>query len=55
MKVKKSNKEFTWLNRTTIKKDANGDHEIQQGLFIYTYPYVDENAFSNQGQYPRTN
>ncbi|MAP01566.1 MAG: hypothetical protein CMD01_01950 [Flavobacteriales bacterium] len=50
MKVKKSNKEFTWLNRTTIKKDANGDHEIQQGLFIYTYPYVDEKAFSNQVQ-----
>ncbi len=50
MKVKKSNQEFTWLNKITIKKDANGDHEIQQGIFVYDYPYIKENIFSKDVQ-----
>ena len=50
MNVKKTTPNFTWLNKTTIKKDANGDHEIQQGLFIYCYPYTSENIFSSDHQ-----
>lgn len=50
MLIKKSTKNFTWLNRTKIKKDNNGDHEIQQGIFVYSYPYINENLFSIKQQ-----
>ena len=50
MLIKKSTSNFTWLNRTKIKKDNNGDHEIQQGIFVYSYPYLNENLFSIEQQ-----
>ena len=50
MLIKKSTANFTWLNRTEIKKDNNGDHEIQQGIFVYSYPYINENLFSIEQQ-----
>ena len=50
MKIKKMSADFTWLNRTKIKKDQNGDHEIQQGIFVYSLPYIDESIFSKEKQ-----
>ncbi len=50
MKIKKSKNNFTWLNMLKIRQDNNGDHEIQQGLFIYSYPYTDKNIFSIEKQ-----
>ena len=50
MKVNKSNKDITWLSQLTIDKDQNGKHEIQQGLIIYEYDYVNEAQFSLKNQ-----
>ena len=37
---------FSWLKRFRTKLADNKEHEIQQGLIIYTYPYVDDSTFS---------
>ncbi len=50
MLIKKSTSNFTWLSRTKIKKDNNGRHEIQQGILVYSYPYINENIFSLENQ-----
>ena len=50
MKVNKSNKDITWLSQLTIDKDQNGKHEIQKGLIIYEYDYVDEAQLSLKNQ-----
>ncbi len=50
MKVNKSNPDITWLSQLTIDKDQNGKHEIQQGLIIYEYDYVNEAQLSLKQQ-----
>ena len=50
MLKKKSSEDLTWLSLTTFKKDQNGVHEIQQGLFIYEYSYNDTSQFSLENQ-----
>ena len=50
MKLIKSSSEFSMLGKTKIKKDVNGDHEIQQRIFIYNYPYNDRSLFSQEQQ-----
>jgi len=50
MKVIKSNSEFTMLGKSKIKKDDLGDHEIQQRLFIYSYPYNNKSLFTQKRQ-----
>ena len=50
MKILNSNPEFTMLGKTTIKKDDNGDHEIQKRVFIYSYPYNDQALFTQKEQ-----
>ena len=37
---------FSWLKRFRTKKAGNKKHEIQQGIIIYTYPYLDDSTFT---------
>ena len=37
---------FSWLKRFRTKFADNKEHEIQQGIIIYTYPYVDDSTFT---------
>jgi len=50
MKLIKSSSAFTMLEKIKIKKDDNGDHEIQKRIFIYSYPYNDEALFTQEKQ-----
>ena len=48
MKLNKKGDNFWWFSKLSIKKDQNGPHEIQQGLFIYKYPYINQKQFSKE-------
>jgi hypothetical protein len=37
---------FSWLKRFRTKFAGNNEHEIQQGVIIYAYPYVDDSTFT---------
>ena len=37
---------FAWLKRYRTKSDDGQEHEIQQGILIYSYPYVDDSTFT---------
>ena len=37
---------FSWLKRFRTKFADNNKHEIQQGIIIYTYPYLDDSTFT---------
>ena len=50
MKLVNSSLEFTMLGKTKIKKDDNGNHEIQQRIFIYSYPYDKQSLFTQEQQ-----
>jgi len=50
MKLNKKGDNFWWFSKLSIKKDQNGPHEIQQGIFIYKYPYINQKQFSKEYQ-----
>jgi len=37
---------FAWLKRYRTKFSDNHEHEIQQGIIIYSYPYTDDSTFT---------
>ena len=50
MELIKSSPEFTMVRKTQFKSDDNGDHEIQQRIFIYSYPYNDQLLLTKKKQ-----
>lgn len=42
----KSNDEFIWVQREMTRMKGGNNHDIKQGLFIYTYPYTSDSVFS---------
>jgi len=50
MKLLNSSSEITMLGKTIIKNDDYGDHEIQQRIFVYSYPYNDQALFTQKKQ-----
>ena len=46
MKIEENYAGFSWLKRFRTKFADNNEHEIQQGLIIYTYPYIDDSTFT---------
>ena len=46
MTIDENHKGFSWLKRFRTKFADNNKHEIQQGIIIYTYPYVDDSTFT---------
>ena len=46
MTVDENQEGFAWLKRFRTKFADNNEHEIQQGIIIYTYPYVDDSTFT---------
>lgn len=37
---------FAWLKQFRTEWENNAEHEIQQGILVYTYPYVDDSTFT---------
>ena len=46
MTIDENHTGFSWLKRFRTKFADNNKHEIQQGIIIYTYPYVDDSTFT---------
>jgi len=46
MTVDENYEGFSWLKRFRTKFADNNEHEIQQGIIIYTYPYLDDSTFT---------
>ncbi len=46
MTVDENQEGFAWLKRFRTKFADNNEHEIQQGIIIYTYPYVNDSTFT---------
>ena len=46
MTIDENHKGFSWLKRFRTKFADNNEHEIQQGIIIYTYPYLDDSTFT---------
>jgi len=38
--------DFIWLQQAKLKHSDGLDHEIQQGLVVYTYPFLDDSTFT---------
>ncbi len=46
MTIDENHTGFSWLKRFRTKLADNNEHEIQQGIIVYTYPYVDDSTFT---------
>lgn len=46
IKVSENQEGFAWLKRSRSKWANNQEHEIQQGILIYSYPYTDDSTFT---------
>ena len=46
MTIDENHTGFSWLKRFRTKFADNNEHEIQQGIIVYTYPYVDDSTFT---------
>lgn len=44
--IAKTAEDFIWIKRERIRYIGNEGHQITQGFFIYTYPYVSDSAFT---------
>lgn len=44
--IAENKKTFIWLKSDKIKYVAGEAHDINQGVFIYTYPYLNDSTFS---------
>jgi hypothetical protein len=51
----KSGKDFVWLDRQLTRLKGGDNHDVQQGLFIYTEPYTAEDQLSMQARLDRRN
>ena len=38
--------DFIWMQQAKLKHSDGLDHEIQQGLVVYTYPFLDDSTFT---------
>lgn len=45
-KMAENRKTFIWLKSDKVKYVSGEAHDINQGVFIYTYPYVDDSTFT---------
>jgi len=45
-KMAENRKTFIWLKSDKVKYVGGEAHDINQGVFIYTYPYVSDSTFS---------
>ena len=46
MTVDENQEGFAWLKRFRTKFADNKKHEIQQGIIIYSYPYIEDSTFT---------
>lgn len=46
VKIEENQEGFAWLKQYKTKWENNAEHEIQQGILIYSYPYVDDSTFT---------
>jgi hypothetical protein len=44
--VKSNSSSFVWLEKKGTRREDGLSHEIQQGILIYSYPYLDSAGFS---------
>lgn len=46
MTVSENFNEFIWMQQIRSKRSGGLDHEIQQGLVVYIYPFLDDSTFT---------
>lgn len=46
MNIAENFNDLIWLQQIRSKHSGGLDHEIQQGIFIYTYPFLDDSTFT---------
>lgn len=46
MTISENFNEFIWMQQIRSKRSSGLDHEIQQGLVVYTYPFIDDSTFT---------
>lgn len=51
----KSGEDFVWLDRQLTRLKGGDNHDVQQGIFIYTEPYVSEDQLSMESRLDRRN
>lgn len=47
-RVKVKEKDFMWIDRQMTRMKGGRNHDVQEGFFIYTYPYTSDTMFSRQ-------
>ncbi|MCT4581880.1 MAG: DUF4837 family protein [Flavobacteriales bacterium] len=50
MKVAENFNELIWMQQIRSKHSDGLNHEIQQGLLVYTYPFIDDSTFTLEYQ-----
>jgi hypothetical protein len=45
-RIKVKQEDFVWIDRQMTRMKGGRNHDIQQGIFIYTYPYTSDSMFS---------
>ena len=45
-RVAKSDEHCTWLRRDRLVSGSGLEHDVQEGLLVYTYPYVSDSTFT---------
>jgi len=46
MAVAENFNDFVWMQQIKALKVGGLDHEVQQGVFVYTYPFIDDSTFT---------
>jgi len=46
--VSANHSDFVWMQEKRMRKSDGQQHEIQVGLMMYTYPYIDSSTFSQE-------
>lgn len=46
MTISENFNEFIWMQQIRSKRSSGLDHEIQQGLVVYVYPFLDDSTFT---------
>ncbi len=46
MTISENFNELIWMQQIRSKRSGGLDHEIQQGLIVYTYPFLDDSTFT---------
>lgn len=44
--LKENKADFVWLQLNRMRKQGKREHDVNQDIFIYTYPYTDDSTFT---------